>query len=230
VLDACFETEKHKERFFFVLSIVIKNNICVYNSLEDGLSDRIIINAANDFIRNLYFTQVDRKEMTLDEYHKEYMKCMMPGYKPEGERVRTARDRISMYYKTCWKEHVDLSLAMFTAYQKGITNLMEDILAHWKDTVQGLMCQETARTLFQSSWTLYNKPFHDPQSPCLAPLLAMLLVRGPGTDQFKHWVYQATAMVLVHARNLQDDNLVSPDVLQRVLVDKLDYNCFAFST
>jgi MYND finger len=239
--NPCFATARAKEQFFGVLSIVMKNDCREFTSWscchDNGLADWPVSSGSNIIIPQIFFSPERKAYTTLpttstdynsDASYRQLVDAFALSFQSPATPTEIEIDRISLYFKMCWKEHIDLALAMFTAYQKGTTSFMKTLKQHWKDTFLGLRMQGAAYMVFQSSMDRYKKPFHDPESPCLAPLIAMLNVRGPGIDQFKQWVYVSVALLLVQARFIADEKLVSARLLEKTLMTSLKKRSYSF--
>jgi hypothetical protein len=79
------------------------------------------------------------------------------------------------------------------------------------------MCSENgARAIFVDKFG--DKPFHDPASPRLKPLLELLSIEGRAIEKFKHYIYLAAGLLLHRARQIDNPLVVSPKFLELCLM------------
>jgi len=129
-----------------------------------------------------------------------------------------------LYYSTCWKQHVTLSLSMWSAIQKGINVPKGHFLLQrlWLDAFISFADPDVTRAVFVAARDQDERSLHDAQSPSLNLLLDLLDTQGDAVEGFKPNVYGVAAMLVIHARSLQQisNSLVSADQLSRVFIER----------
>jgi len=135
-----------------------------------------------------------------------------------------------LYFSSCWIQHVDLSLALWNAIKLGLTSAMDNQLIMSWAYAQDLLWQlDCAFALFEGAKLCNGRPFHDPESPSLSRFLNVLDLQGH-VDllcKFKHNAYVVTALLVLHAQDLQrrnesSDPIVSSNRLEAAFLQQLE--------
>ena len=119
----------------------------------------------------------------------------------------TNRQRSTAYFATCWKVHLNFSIGLWNASREGSLDLYPVCKDFWRQLPICLVHESVARAIFQTDKEDLV-PFSNQQSPHLKPLLGMLNLHDMA-DDLEGLTNQVAALLVIHARNIKDNNMIS---------------------
>jgi len=133
-----------------------------------------------------------------------------------------SEERCAAYFAVCWKAHLDFSVGLWKASRQGSPDLYRVCKDFWRQLPVCLIHQSVARAVFQSNTDEKDSAsFSDPQSPRLKPLIGMLNLHDMA-DDLEGLTNQVAALLVVHARNMRDNDTISSAELERSITRRMD--------
>lgn len=131
-------------------------------------------------------------------------------------------ERCAAYFGTCWKAHLEFAVGLWKGVLSGSPDLYEVCKSFWRMTPMCLVHESVARAVFNSSTDKDDDTkFSNAQSPRLKPLLGMLKLNNMA-DDLEGLTNQVAALLVVHARNIRDSEVISAAELERSVTKRFD--------
>lgn len=131
-------------------------------------------------------------------------------------------ERCVAYFGTCWKAFLDFSVGLWNATRQDSPDLYEVCKSFWRQLPVCLVHEGVARAIFESTPSSDDSvSFSDAQSPLLKPLLTMLNLHNMA-DDLEGLTNQVAALLVIHARNMNDTNVISSTELERSITKRMD--------
>jgi hypothetical protein len=122
---------------------------------------------------------------------------------------------VACYFSTCWQAHLDFSVGLWKASRQFSPDFYQVCKDFCRQLPVCLVYQSVARAIFQSETPNDERePFSSPQSPRLKPLIGMLNLYNMA-DDLEGLTNQVAALLVIHARNIKNNNICSSAELER---------------
>ena len=137
-----------------------------------------------------------------------------------------SEERSAAYFSICWQAHLDFSVGLWKASRQGSPDLYQVCKDFWRQLPVCLVYQSVARAIFQSEKPNdedadSREPFSSLQSPRLKPLIGMLNLHNMA-DDLEGLTNQVAAILVIHARNIKNNNICSAAELERSITRRMD--------
>lgn len=131
-------------------------------------------------------------------------------------------ERCAAYFSVCWKAHLDFSVGLWNACRQGSPDLYQVCKDFWRQLPLCLVQESCARAVFESIKDEDDSlAFSDPKSPRLVPLIGMLNLNNMA-DDLEGLTNQVAALLVIHARNIRNTNVISSAELERSITRRMD--------